>query len=264
MRGQLVASLCLVSFLVFPAPADANSNPGFAVWTPDMLGIIGETIQVPIYLVTPSTAGAAFILHCDSDENSLVPLNVTYGPGMEAHVLQDGEPPICDVVVFPAAIDLYLELAGLYTSGNYGFQFLLVEYEVVAPIEGVSSISYTLDCATPGGTIGGDPSYWTQIQSTAEVHIYTTLPAGAPFIRGDANGDSFFNIADAIFLLSALFIAGPFPTCLDAADSNDDSVIDIADTIDMLNKLFGTGLPHVEACEIDAGPDGFLPCAPSC
>lgn len=62
------------------------------------------------------------------------------------------------------------------------------------------------------------------------------------FVRGDANDDGIFNIADGIFVLGNLFSNGPNPNCEDAADANADGMKDIADGIYILAALFGSGI----------------------
>ena len=65
-------------------------------------------------------------------------------------------------------------------------------------------------------------------------HLY-----GQPcFKRGDANADGAFDLSDAIFTLSSLFLGGPVPPCKDSADSNDDGALDISDASYRLNFLF--------------------------
>ncbi|MBI4601918.1 MAG: hypothetical protein HY721_08145 [Planctomycetes bacterium] len=68
-------------------------------------------------------------------------------------------------------------------------------------------------------------------------------PPATTFVRGDPNVDAKVNIADAVFVLNALFLGGPQPGCADAADSNDDSLLNIADPVYLLNSLFLGGLP---------------------
>ncbi|MFN0059790.1 MAG: FG-GAP repeat domain-containing protein [Planctomycetota bacterium] len=85
------------------------------------------------------------------------------------------------------------------------------------------------------------------------------------FERGDANADGLFNIADAIFSLTSLFVGGsPAPTCLDAADANDDGAFDVADAVFSLSSLFVSGSPSPPApfgaCGIDPTSGDPLGC----
>jgi hypothetical protein len=60
----------------------------------------------------------------------------------------------------------------------------------------------------------------------------------APFHRGDPSGDGISNIADALFLLHALFLGGKEPGCLDSADADDDGTLQVSDAIFILGFLF--------------------------
>jgi hypothetical protein len=72
------------------------------------------------------------------------------------------------------------------------------------------------------------------------------VTAGAAFVRGDANADGMpLNIGDALFILQYLFVAGPEPSCMDAADANDSQGVDMSDGVYILQRLFagGSALP---------------------
>ena len=83
----------------------------------------------------------------------------------------------------------------------------------------------------------------------------------ASFLRGDANTDGSFDIADVILSLGYLFQDLPV-SCLLALDSNDDQTVDIGDSIYSLNALFGggpsPGPPH-QQCGDDTSA-GTLDC----
>jgi len=74
------------------------------------------------------------------------------------------------------------------------------------------------------------------------------------FMRGDYNGDSLKNIADAIALLDHLFALGSIIDCQDALDGNDDGSVDIGDGVYMLGYLFDEG-PEPPAPFDACGPD---------
>lgn len=92
--------------------------------------------------------------------------------------------------------------------------------------------------------------------------------AEAELRRGDADGSSSFDITDAVFTLSWLFLGGDEPTCLDAADVNDNGSVEISDPVYLLGFLFLGGPappPPYPGCGIDPTPD-VLGCttAPAC
>jgi Ca2+-binding EF-hand superfamily protein len=63
----------------------------------------------------------------------------------------------------------------------------------------------------------------------------------ALFLRGDAVNDGRVDLADAVHVLSFLFLEGAAPDCLVAADANDDGSVDISDTLTILSCLFLSG-----------------------
>jgi len=71
------------------------------------------------------------------------------------------------------------------------------------------------------------------------------VPAGYRYslglLHGDANGNNFVSIADAIYILSYLFRHGEAPYCKALADVNNDGSLDISDATFLLNYLFGGG-----------------------
>jgi hypothetical protein len=90
----------------------------------------------------------------------------------------------------------------------------------------------------------------------------------AAFDRGEANLDGSRNIADAIFILHALFSSAPALPCLDAADANDDGTVNVADPIALLGHLFGTtgdlpepfGVCGVDPTDDELGCASYPPC----
>lgn len=76
------------------------------------------------------------------------------------------------------------------------------------------------------------------------------------FIRGDCNADRRVNIADGIFLLNDLFLAGPDPSCSAACDTNDSGAIDLADAVSSIQYLLLGGPPPAApfpGCGVDPG-----------
>ncbi|MEC9476957.1 MAG: hypothetical protein VX764_07975 [Planctomycetota bacterium] len=79
------------------------------------------------------------------------------------------------------------------------------------------------------------------------------------FIRGDANSDSVVNVADAIWIIYELFIAGPVSTCPISRDANADGNADIGDPTFIINYRFMSG-PAPAAPFPDCGQvDGQAP-----
>jgi hypothetical protein len=87
-----------------------------------------------------------------------------------------------------------------------------------------------------------------------------------PFRRGDANADGRYDLSDAVFTLSFLFLGGSTPPCLDAVDADDNEALEITDAIFSLNFLFLGGPPPraianrcFQGCGLDFTPPGPAP-----
>jgi hypothetical protein len=64
------------------------------------------------------------------------------------------------------------------------------------------------------------------------------------FSRGDCNNDGVINSADAVYLISYLFVDGPAPIpVLQIGDLNCDGIVNIADVVYLINYLFVNGPP---------------------
>ncbi len=82
----------------------------------------------------------------------------------------------------------------------------------------------------------------------------------ARFIRGYCNADRRLDIADAVTLLSFLFLGGPDAPCLEACDVNDDGRNDVSDAVGSIQYLFlGGPSPRrpFPDCGVDPTPDAL-------
>lgn len=100
----------------------------------------------------------------------------------------------------------------------------------------------------------------SQSQSMFVAGCTVELAPGGGIDRGDCNDDGGFDIADAVFLLSYLFLSGSV-NCQNACDNNDDEQLNIADAVTALSALFTGGPPPPGSGQ--CGPDttpGSLTC----
>lgn len=79
-----------------------------------------------------------------------------------------------------------------------------------------------------------------------------------PFRRGDVNGDLVRDISDPVFVIGYLLAGGAAPGCLDAADANDDGVVNLADAVHLLSFLFVPAITTLPAPFPGAGVDPNL------
>jgi hypothetical protein len=80
--------------------------------------------------------------------------------------------------------------------------------------------------------------------------------SAAPFKRGDANANGKVDVADAVTILSHLFL-GKMRACEDALDISDNGKIDIADAVRLVGYLFG-GSPRPPEPFLECGDDPTL------
>lgn len=65
--------------------------------------------------------------------------------------------------------------------------------------------------------------------------------SATPFLRSDANADGRNDVADAIWMLSDLFLGGPSYNCIGANDANGDGLYDTADPVFVISYQFLDG-----------------------
>ena len=106
------------------------------------------------------------------------------------------------------------------------------------------------------------------LQSRAFLVIFCAISCQAfgqlEFKRGDANGDSTVDLADAVTTLGELFLGEATILCDDAADSNDDGAVNLSDAVYTLRFLFigdaDIPAPGPDACgkDLTADPIGCV------
>lgn len=90
--------------------------------------------------------------------------------------------------------------------------------------------------------------------------------AGTFIYTGDVNGDRTINLADAVSLLTYLFVDKNDPgiACLKSADANDDGRLDLADAVSILTYQFTNGSMTAPDGELlSSGDTGCFPYSPA-
>lgn len=130
-------------------------------------------------------------------------------------------------------------------------ELAIVTYECLAGGESALAIC--------GGL--GDPTIdvvfvSTALESRRPLTVDGSIDVAPLFIRGDCNDDGIMDVADAVFALAALFVAGSTqPACLEACDVQDAGYFDIPGAIVTLTYLFLAGSPGPPAPFPECGPD---------
>ena len=160
-------------------------------------------------------------------------------------------------------------LNGIVPAGNSCMlEGLLETLPLVEQSAGAPLIIFAADgvpnCISPeatlagwvtGNTIGADlATVALPFFANGELQIFTALlqlanddaQGAVEFLRGDANGDGFVDIADPIFILRSGFGLICEPFCKSAADASGDSTLEpISDAVTIIAGLFVSGSPPI-------------------
>jgi len=237
-------------------------NPGFTLHLDTVDSVqTGSTFPVRALLDNPAGDLAGWSVVICHDANIDV---VSAGAGSAPSTANGGSPAdFSQTFFFPGegvrqgVIVSFPGLNELPISSDH--ELVLIEYIAL----GASGTDTTIEFCDIVFT--GDNAYSTTmvIETTGIAIIPTMIPAqiffsDGLFLRGEINGDTSVNIADAMFLLTQLFSGGPAGTCADASDVNDDGSVNLADPIRLLAYLFSGGeVPDAPfpACGVDPTTD---------
>jgi len=182
-----------------------------------------------------------------------------------------GSPPDPPIYLSPLDGSVNVALSGVELSWNPAER--ATDYTVflwpdgqARPQQPVATVSETfLDVS---GSVEGGKLYRWQVEARnaqgsalgEEWTFSTASDEPKPFFRrGDGNADGGPDLADAIFVLSFLFLGGGSPPCLDSADTDDNGQIDLTDPVFLLRNLFlggpGPPAPGLAACGADPTKD---------
>ncbi len=201
------------------------------------------------------------------------------GAALRAYVEENGDPPACDIIIYPGGRRLtsVMVLDDPFESARYGTEWLIVHCRAIAPdpVRTCVLMEETEDYEPPEeeGETGDDDDDGEDdaeqsdgLFSFAEptcIDVEITAPIEPRFVRGDANDDGRVSIADAIRVLTYLFAGqGDSVRCLDAADADDDGGVAINDPVLVLSRLFeGAGaFVVVGECGADERADDLPYC----
>lgn len=85
------------------------------------------------------------------------------------------------------------------------------------------------------------------VTENTSTRLDVSLLVPLPYICGDANNDSTFNIGDAVFIINLVFKSGLPPANPEAADANSDGNVNVGDAVFIITNVFKGGpLPECE------------------
>ena len=265
----IVAVLTLFAWLAAPRPVSAqidfgdidfgdkdddgeSPTPVVSMEIPDVVTELGGTFELPIRIDSNVPLGNIDV-HVENDPSKLRIVDWAPGAGLLAYVTAHGDPPECDIIIFPdgRGVMSIMIMDEPYSVSTYGNEWLILHYEVVTEEAGTETIT------------GRNPALPKPVEASVEIHG-NVLSQVDRFVRGDVNGDTQSDITDAVFTLSHLFLQNyrDIP-CLDAADFNDDGLVTLTDPVQLINDLFMNNTPVQEDCQTDESADSLPECTES-
>jgi hypothetical protein len=223
---------------------------------------VGEEFEARLEVHTREPVGV-FAIRIEAAVQAVRLRSWSFGSGIERHIALHGEPPACDVIVYPDGSRLFavMVMDPPFSSEEYGSEGLVLHFAVESAMPLTACVFYSGDTPDyePGEDIISVVSRIGAERRCAPVRI-----APPPAIRrGDANGDAARSIADPILTLNHLFLGGRAPSCADAADADDDGLVNLTDCVLVLNVLFHGTRPPWGACGADRTADALPACRES-
>ncbi|MEM7233258.1 MAG: hypothetical protein AAF517_13865 [Planctomycetota bacterium] len=273
MLRTSLAALCACSLSLWtPVSAD---EPRVDLELPRIDAEVGEVVEIRLEINTHLPFQVlALRLECEG-QNQLRIEGWSLGEALHRHIAQNGEPPACDVIVYPDGFRLFsiMALSEPLDPLSHGREWLKIRARVLARSPGESCLHMTTGSPDyePGSQLPTEKDLSDLERRCAPVTIRSVEPV--PFRRGDVNGDGNVTLTDPIVILSYLFkptenlAAANFDelNCPDSADADDDGQLTISDPISLLHLLFDGRTPlriGIE-CALDDIPDALPECAES-
>ena len=219
------------------------------------------TVELTVHVNTQTGAHAFTELSfgvATLEAETLEVVDVEIGSGLVEYVLANGEPPECDIVIYPnrqASVGSITKLFDgiAYNSDLYGTEFLRITYQVLRPDVAEATLQI-YDAEDVRWFSAKRFRVLPNSKDSAQV-----LLRDRSFIRGDADGDLRLNVSDAVAIAGYLFFDQSLD-CLDAADADDNAVVDLSDVLEVLNTVTGSRSEVSAVCAQDATTDS-LDCA---
>ena len=273
----------LAALIVIGAPAVTKSQEADTL-TVDLsprLAPAGATYSPSVLVDTGAEPIQVLHMIIEGDSSALRFTGWSPGAAFLSHVAEHGEPPVCDIIVYPdgRGMESIMMLDAPFRSQEYGQEWIVLEYEVVStdprstdvkiappPPAPADELPEDDDSLQPGAEPDagdfGEPegAYFEPVCATVEVVPYSGHPR---LLRGDVNDDGRCDVSDAIRLLDFLFRGGEGPSCPDAADIDDDGELLVTDPIRLLSRLFLSTTLWIDRCEYDLTTDTLPECETS-
>ena len=217
-------------------PNDTQGFQGGIEYDSDCVSITGLAAIGDLDALAPGFFGVNLTPGLPAGVNGAATLGVVYSLMGGVFLAFDGNTPVVEITVETNAATLTGDLVGKNTIADFR--------DDIGDPELPSSI------VVDGNSFLADKNSGL---------ITLTPVIDQPFIRGNCNNDGIVNIADGIWSLNELFLAGPTNVCEEACDANDDGSYDQTDAVYIFNFQF-LGGPPPPAPFPDCGTEEGAPC----
>jgi hypothetical protein len=258
-------ALTLVLFLdSTPAagPEDAEPAGGIRLELAASTTHVGDELEVRLEAHTGAPL-RVFAIRVEAVPSLIRLRSWSFGEGIARHIALYGEPPACDIIVYPDGSRMLavMVMDPPFSSDEYGTGCLSLRFAVEAESPVTTCILYSGD--TPDYEPGDDLlSVIRRMRPERQCAIVRILPS-LRFRRGDVDADGRQDLADAVGVLRFLFLGGTELECADAADFNDDGTVNVSDAVLLLRALFQGAPPLSRSCGLDSTDDRLAGCARS-
>ena len=239
-----------------------ESPPALYIEVPSTVTSCGESFELATRLHTEAPLHVV-ALRIEVHPEQLRIVDWSLGAGLERHVEDNGEPPACDVIVYPDGRSIFsiMALDVPYDSREYGTEWLKIRFEVV-------SEEALMTCAfVQFGTTEYEPGESPEVELDPATSRRRCAPVvieeASVFRRGDVDQNESLDVSDAIRLLSYLFRDAAPPPCADSADLDDDGRVTIGDSLQLLQQLFSGESGGYSGCGEDERIDTLPRCSDS-
>lgn len=223
------------------AVCHGQGNPDYQLSLSSGSGPQGTTVDLIVSFDNTGETVRAWAFGVCTDPDQLTIIDVISESGTTTSN-NGGMPDFIDINMVPEgwSTNVIIDMFGsVGLEQGLGYPINRVTYA----LDGVEGTVASVELCVYPGVPQVTPVVFIGANPETPVLLDGSITIGEGFIRGECNGFSPINLADAIYLLNFLFIDPTVPPCRDACDINDDGSINLADAIYQMSYLFSGGSP---------------------
>ena len=235
------------------------TGPAFRVEIDPISARVYGRVEFPVRVLTDEPVQVLGI-RLQTDPRILRFRGWRLGDGLATHIAEHGEPPSCDVIIYPDGSGVFavMALAVPFATEEYGEEWLSVEFDVSADSPKSTCLFEQHDSEDyePGSV----ERLGRFISGAPRTCVPATVANAVRLRRGDVDLSRRVDLTDSIVILRYLFFGERAPRCGDTADVDDDGTVSLTDAVSILYSLFSPSEPVEWPCEPDETRDALPSC----